>query len=562
MRSSVTIGFLAATFVALPALAQVPPRAPGELGPTPTSPIDTGFGTTQGTSPTGGSVQGTPPAPPTPPSTTVPTPALPSLQGPFVPGATPVPSAGTRPDQAPVAPEGVDMPLPEALRPQPNGLTADLAARRALSVSPAVRGAESNIENARAAQAEAGRSMIPQLTLSARYTRLSEYTPGTLSFFNTAGCLRNLAACQANPDSFVQQVVLQQPILNQYAVRASLAIPLSDLPFRLLRLYEAAGLQVEARQLDAEVTRSQAALDARLAYYDFLRATAQYAVARLSVEAQQRRRDDVARALEAGTASRNDFLRAEAALADLERAAQSARSGVDLAAALLRMRLHMREDEPLIIGESIDTPVAPPPPLADLVRRARAQRLEVLSIDRQLRAIDQNIAATRATQFPSVSLAGNIDIANPNPRIFPQTETFNTTWDASVNVVWSPTQAFVADATIGRLRAQRQQLAAQLETMREGFEMDVRSNYMAVQNARAAIQSARVQLASALENARVARERVGAGAATQTEMIAAEQQLLLARVALVNAQVDLRVALARLRRAVGEREPLATAASR
>jgi outer membrane protein TolC len=545
---------LAIALAAAPASAQTPnapPRPVGEIGPTPTNPTDTGFGTTTGV----GSA-----APPVP--TVTPTPRAPLPTGPVVvqpppattlpPGAVRVPP--TRP-VGPVPPQVVaEIQLPPAFVPQPGGMTAEQAATRALRTSYAVEAARAGIAVAQAQQAEAGRAMIPQVSLQARYTRLSEYQPGSIPFFNAAGCLQNFAQCQMDPNQFFQNVVLQQAILDQYAFRASVTIPLSDIPLRLLQFYRAAGLTAEARQIELEMARSLVGLQAREAFYEYLRARASLAATEQALETARARREDVARFVEAGSLARAELLRADASVADLERTAVQARNGTALNESLLRQRTHMRNDEPLTVGEALEEPVTMPANVQDLVQRAWTNRPEAQSIERQVRALDANIAATRAQYFPSLAATGNFDYANPNPRIFPQTTEFRATWDASLAVTWSPTQAFGAEATVSRLQAQRAQVMAQLGQQREGIETEVRSYWAQARVAEAQVDSARAALVSAQEAYRVTVERFQAGAAVATELANAQTDLLRAHLGVINAYVDLRLAVARVRRASGERE--------
>jgi outer membrane protein TolC len=165
------------------------------------------------------------------------------------------------------------------------------------------------------------------------------------------------------------------------------------------------------------------------------------------------------------------------------------------------------------------------------------------------------VAAARAGDVPERLGQFSVDYANPNQRFVPQTQEFNATWSATIQAQWSPTGAFSANAASNRLSAQRAALVAQLAQLREGTEIEVRSVWIAAQTANAAIESARRQLVSAEESYRVRRERFQAGSAVSSDLTDAELDLLRARLALVNANVDLREALARLRRAVGEREP-------
>jgi outer membrane protein TolC len=482
--------------------------------------------------------------------------------------------------EAPGAEARAPVGLPAALTPQPGGLTADRVAARAVRTSLAVRAAQANIEAASASRTEAGVAMIPQVTLSARYTRLSPITQPSLNFGSAAGASQPFcvdsnggivlggrtaggalscpsgagpipSAAPTTPSAgFSFPVILDNIVFN-----GTVTVPLTDIPFRLARVYEAAGLTVEARRLDEVSSRSQAAADARIAFYEFMRAQGQAAVAQQALETAQQHQRDLARFVEAGTVARVELLRVEAQVAESERIVLSAREGQSLAEAQLRQRMHVTEGEALTLGEALDGEVPMPGSVHQLIDRALQARPELQSLDRQSHALSANLAATRAGMFPSVSGQFSLDIANPNQRFVPNTQEFNTTWSATLQAQWSPTGAFSASAAAGRLSAQRAGLIAQLAQVREGTEIEVRSVWIGAQTARAAIESARRQLVSAEESYRVRRERFQAGSAVSSDLTDAELDLLRARLALVNANVDLRESLARLRRAVGEREP-------
>ena len=488
------------------------------------------------------------------------------------------PPTAEEPDASARAPVG----LPAALSPQPGGLTADRAAARAVRTSLAVRAAQASTEAASAGRTEAMVAMIPQLSLTARYTRLSPITPPVLNFGGAssasatpplcvdtngavvlgsrtaggalmcptgAGAIPTSAPTTPSP-GFSFPVILDNILLN-----ATVSVPLSDIPFRLARVYEAAGLTVEARRLDELSSRSAAATEARVAFYEYMRAQGQLAVAQQALETAQQHQQDLRRFVEAGTVARVELLRVDAQVAESERIVLSAREGQSLAEAQLRQRMHVGEAEPLTLGESLDGELRMPGSARELIERAVAARPELLSLDRQSRALSANVSAARAGVYPSISGQFSVDYANPNSRFVPQTQEFNATWSATIQAQWSPTGAFSANAAANRLSAQRAALVAQLAQLREGTEIEVRSVWIAAQTSNAAIESARRQLVSAEESYRVRRERFQAGSAVSSDLTDAELDLLRARLALVNANVDLREALARLRRAVGEREP-------
>ncbi len=225
-----------------------------------------------------------------------------------------------------------------------------------------------------------------------------------------------------------------------------------------------------------------------------------------------------------------------------------------MAEAQLRQRLHMPGEGALTLGESLDESPALPTNLAGLIDRAWRDRPEIASLERQSGALDANLRAARAGVWPSLAGVFNVDIANPNQRFIPNTPDFNTTWDASLQLSWSPTGALVAGQQAARVEHQQAALRASLQQMREGFEMEVRAAYIGAQTAAAAAEAARRQIVASEESYRVRRERFLIGSAISSDLTDAETDLLRARFAVVNAAVDLREALARLRRAVGERE--------
>jgi outer membrane protein len=488
--------------------------------------------------------------------------------------------------QAPVAQERVQAPaqaapvppapptLPAVLTPVPGGMTVEQVAERAIRAAAQVRAAAANVDAADAARSEAGLAMIPGVTLQARYTRLSSITPPQLNFGSAAAfCVSPQTAALYAGTSMNGQTVCLNPrdsvappstgnagfsfpvILDQFVVRGTLTVPITDIPFRLARMYEAAGRTQEARRFDAEATRAQAAADGRVAFYEYMRSQGQLAIAEQAVETVRRHREDLARFVEAGTVARVELLRVEAQVAETERMAVMAREGLGVAEANLRIRILQQPGERVTLGEALDAPIERlPGNVQELIDQAWRSRPELASLERQVSAIDANLAAVRAGYFPSLVGQANLDIANPNQRFVPNSQEFNTTWDASLILQWSPTAAIQNGATASRVAAQREAVRAQIGALLAGVELDVRGAWVNVQGARAAIDAAGRQLAAAEEAYRVRRERFAAGSAISSDLTDAENDLLRARFALVNAHVDLRVSLARLRRAVGTPE--------
>src|SRR4051812_13241090 len=125
MRYSFVAGLLALSSVPASAWAQQ------QIGPSQTNPLDYNRGTVPGTSvPTSGVV-----TPPVPTTTTQPVVAPPVPVNPTAPVSAPITITGRPLPQVDLANVTPSEAVPEPLRPRQGGITADIAAERALHTS-------------------------------------------------------------------------------------------------------------------------------------------------------------------------------------------------------------------------------------------------------------------------------------------------------------------------------------------------------------------------------------------------------------------------------------------
>jgi outer membrane protein TolC len=115
---------------------------------------------------------------------------------------------------------------------------------------------------------------------------------------------------------------------------------------------------------------------------------------------------------------------------------------------------------------------------------------------------------------------------------------------------WSPNDALSADAQIDQVRADLAQTLADLQSLEDALRVEVSQAYNGYASAHVALEAARIGIAAAEESYRVRREQFRAGAAIAVDVVDSETQLRQARLDLVNTLIDLRIAKARLDRAV------------
>ena len=295
----------------------------------------------------------------------------------------------TPPQDAPVQPatpaEADRFDLDAALPVTPGGLTADAAASRAMETAPSVARAEAAVRIAQAGADRAYLSVYPRLALTARYTRLSEQGGSGLSAGLTPEELAGLDALASGVEDMESQALhrihlatLQglssfsfdtQP--NQFALRAELSYPVSDLFLTILPAYRASRSFAEAQRLQVEAERLAVGQRAREAFYSFLRARGALAVARSAVGQAESHRGQVVALVDAGTAARVELMRVDAQIARARVVVARAEAGVALSATAIRALLHLPTDADIGVAEAIEGPVdVPTESPAQLVRRA------------------------------------------------------------------------------------------------------------------------------------------------------------------------------------------------
>ena len=415
------------------------------------------------------------------------------------------------------------------------GLTADQAASRAAGASPIVRRRVAELDAAVAQLETAERARVPIVSGKASYNRLSFVAPPA-----------TLGGIPLPAGAF--------PVLqNAYLAEGTLVVPLSDYVFRYPALVDTARLGAEAARLGKRTSEVGAGQDARLAYYEWLRARLQVLIAQRQLTQVQRTLDQVRALAEVQRLSKADLMRVESQDAEAEQVVDQLEKLAQLREEQLRLFIGAPAGEPLAIGEDIRAGVetASPGKLDDLMATAKRQRLEFKSIETGIQAKESQRAAEKANLLPRLSAFAVADYADPNQRIFPAKDEFKLTWSLGAQVTWSLPDALQSRASDHRIRAEADELRADRENLERGTRIEVLAAQQAVELAQHALQTSQKGLAAAEESYRVRKELLNAERATAVELVDAETELTRSRIAALNARVDLRVARTQLDHALG-----------
>jgi outer membrane protein TolC len=467
--------------------------------------------------------------------------------------ATPVPA------QSPAPPTGADttpLPVPSDLtQAHPGGITSAQVGDRAAATSWTAKANEETLRGAAALVDQALASFLPRLSGTAKYTRLSNFTPPSISFLTQAQATElglPPAAAATLSQGFAFPLVL-----DNYLLQASINVPISDYLVRLDQAYTAATASVDAARWDVVSARATSAANGRVAYYTWLRARGGVIVAVQALNDQKTHLRDARNQFNVGNASKADVLRAETAAASAEYALEQAKNLADLSEKQLRVAIHVPDGTALSPGEDLDAPVVPVQGnVQALTVEAMAARPEIKSADANAESIRKQADIARAGRFPNLSAFGDAIYADPNPRYFPQRTATQgpiwfPTWDVGAQLTWSPNDVLINGASAADLDSKAANIEANKNVVRDNIDVEVTQTLQAVRLADFGIASSTRELASADEAYRVARELFNNGRGTSTTLTDAETDLTRARLDLLNSKADARIARIQLEHAVG-----------
>ena len=348
--------------------------------------------------------------------------------------------------------------------------------------------------------------------------------------------------------------VIYPDVPDNYRARLDLQWPIYTAG-RLDALERAARAERNATGADLDAARSDLRLEITRAFWALVTAGETERVLERSLAAIDSHVRDLRNRLEQGLIPPNEVLTAESRQANERLLAIEAASARGVAEADLRRLIGADGTGPIQPQAVLDAPGAPAPDsaglLPGLINAARSQRVERKAFENRVEAAEARIDAAAAAALPQLNVAGGFDYARPNPRIFPREDEWHDSWDISLNVNWSLWDG-------GRNRAERAEAAATASSARaraadfdRQLAFEVTQRRLDLDSSRAAIAVANAGLRAAVEARRVVSDRYDAGVATNTEVLDAQTDVLQAELALTRALANVRLAEARLARALG-----------
>jgi outer membrane protein TolC len=415
---------------------------------------------------------------------------------------------------------------------EPLQLTLDAAQTRAIEESHRLAEAQARGAVAAANATAVEVADMPSIALDAGFTRTNHVTEFMVP--SASGAPRVLYPDV--PDNYRTRLGLQWPIYTGGRSKA---------------LKRAARAEASASNADVDVAQADLRLEVARVFWALVSADAMVAVFDRGVVRTDSHLDVSRERLRAGLVAPSDVASAEAQVSRQQMLLIEARNQRNVSSAQLARLVGVDLLQRIDADAKFDDIGAPPGELAVLVDAALATRGERRAIEFRIDAAEEQRIAVSLSMRPRVAVAAGVDLARPNPRIFPRTDHWEDSWDAGVNVTWplwdGGRRAAGVERATQRTRATRERLA-EFDSL---VALEIRSHLLSLDSGRAVAAAAADVVAAADEARRMVTERYAAGVSIQVEVLDAEQALLQAELDRMRALVGIQVSEAELERALG-----------
>lgn len=422
----------------------------------------------------------------------------------------------------------------------PLTLTLDEAITIGHENSRIVKIASAKADVALARAGEAATALLPSISLSAGYQRLSDVDP-----------------FQVFVPFAPQPITIAPVVLNTYSARVSLQQPLFT-GFKLSSNAHSADLLARAAVLDSENEKADLTLNIAVAYWTLYQSGRMKEFVEANVARLEAIEVDTKNLMRVGLATRNDLLKVQLQISNARIMRIDAANDHRLAMMMLNNLIGLPLETELRVGSLPQMPERTPEEPAQNSRafeayaeRAWANRPDVRAMHTRVDASLDMVRAAQGNWWPHLFLTAGYTYARPNLRYQPTRDEFKGTWDIGVQLqfnVWN--WGATARQTEQAAAALRQSEVA-FEHLKENVALDVQRHILALARSKEKVAIAQLSVEQAHEHQRMTRDKYQQGLATSSDMLEANVAMLQAETAFSAALVEFQIAQARRDKTLG-----------
>lgn len=424
---------------------------------------------------------------------------------------------------------------PAAIATAAETLTLEQAKEIAIRNNPGLKAADAQVKAADAGVLRSRSGFLPKITLSETWSK----TDNPLMVLGT-----KLNRESVSQTDFSPSVINHPDPVSNYNTRISVTQPV----FNGGREYigrSQAKLALGASRQDRERARQETVFNVVKAYYGLLLAQKNHRVAQQSLETSAANVKLAQARYKAGAVLQSDVLRAKVQYAEVKEMLTKTENGVKLAGAGLNFAMGVPQGEEYRItgelavrGMEID--------LSRAISEAEKRRPDLIALEMNRRNAEKSVGMARSDYLPSLNVTGQADwnsdqIAGSDGR----------SWAVMAVLQWNLFDGHVTRANVKEAAATSSRIKSLEEQTRSAVQLQVRQAYYTMTSTLDRIATTDSSVAEAEEGLRIIQKRYETGMTSFVDVLGAENALIRARTAALQAVYDNNVGVAELQLAMG-----------
>lgn len=413
---------------------------------------------------------------------------------------------------------------------QTEPLTIEKSLQMGLNSSKEIQIANSDTLISEARVTNAWSNLLPKLTLGFNYNHLS-----------TMPIQLNLPIPGPTSES----------ALNAIYANATIEQPLFT-GFRLLAIKNASELNNKAALVENSKIKNSKALEIHQAFWNYYKTTKVIEVLEENLKLVKSQIDNVKNFVETGILTENELLKLIVAKADVKSKLIDAENYSRIAQANFNRVIGVRlSNDTKIIAEGYDEEMVIFN-FDEILSEALKSRDELMANKFRIEAANENITAAKSTWFPQISAFGSYNYLKLDGSTLLNDES-NDFWMVGVGMQWSIWDWWKTSSNKTIAEEQHFQIDVANKMLKEKIELEVYSNYLALQSEIQKIELNKLRVESAKENYRIVNNRFNSEVSTSTELLEASTLFTEAKIKLINSSIDYKLARIKLESSIGRK---------
>ena len=434
----------------------------------------------------------------------------------------------------------------------PKNLTLEASIQIARQINLSIQTTQERVKSAEAQVRSAQAGLLPNVALNSSYRYAGVLPKSVLEAsgaFGPPGAGGDMSPAIATDNGSENIIELEFGAHHNFQADLSLNQPIFAWG-RYYKSYQSAKLSLEAARQKLDAAYNQLVLDVSEAFYRVLLSLEFVKVSEQTVELVKKQLKIAQNLFEAGASTNFDVLRAEVLLANAQSNLIRAKNGARAAMDVYKNVLNIDLGESVELEGSLERPILEFE-LDRLIQLGLEKRPELHQLAFNEGAAKKQVDVAKTRSRPALSFFTNYQLDH-NERLLEM----NRVWNLGFALNFPIFDGLATRAAVKQAESGLKQTQLGKQQMTDAIELEVRSAYLNLLEARTLINVQRETVAQAQESVRIANLRYENGMITSVELTDAQLALSQAEVNRLQSLHDYAVGLARLEKAIGQQIPI------